>query len=165
MNTLRTYRNNLATIISNATYYALDDITPLPIKTVAKPYRPIEMVTLDTDYPGGQLEPGVPRVTVTGLALDELILTRQTKEPTMTLRIFVEGLATMIDDDYVDTMIGLVEQVMFTCSSQGGWRRNESIRDEHGMPFLFHIAREKDIFQAIFHTVYFSEVPRKPKGS
>lgn len=122
------------------------------LRVEQRPYRPIEIIGVEDEAIMGCTSR--PKITVCGLAFDERPLTRATKQREMSLRVFVEQLVEPTNSNDVDTLIDLVEAVMKTCGSLSYWVRTETARDEHNMPFMFHVLREKSLFQGIFHPVY-----------
>ena len=97
--TLREQRGIVNTAIGDA--IAADVYLPLTPTVQQRPYRPIETVGVDAS---SKALIGHPRITVTGIAFDEMTLTRVTKQRLMMLRIFVEAVVEPTDYDAVDSL-------------------------------------------------------------
>ena len=149
--TLQQQRTAVATALSEHTY-AVDGVV-VPVTVIEKPYRPIEVLAVD-------LKLDNPRIMVTGVAYDERIQSRNTKARDIIIRCFIESYVKPSGGVQVDGMLNLVDQVQNVCSGLSNWLRTPTIIDEHGLPYLFHVLREKAFFQAVIHPTYLQNVPR-----
>lgn len=153
MSTLLARRQLVASALADATYTKrLQQDTPAwEVSVATVPYRGLEIITdsPDLNYTSN------PLITVMGLAFDEDSNVRATKTRHLILRVFIEALIEPKRHVEVDDLIDLTDQVLLECSNVVDWVRMEVVRDEHGMPFLFHVIREKALFQAVMQPIYY----------
>jgi len=99
-----------------------------------------------------------PRVSVVGLAWDELKLSRNnTKSYDIPIQITVKrSLTDMVDPD-IDNLVKLTEEILnsvnkkFTADGKDYiWLRNEAYRDEFGYPFNYLALRAHNFFEMLY---------------
>lgn len=156
MTTLVEQRELVAETLRNATITGTD-LSPKNFQVVSVPYRPVELVGDPSEL---NLTTGI-RFTVAGVTFDEASHTRASKQREFLIRVFVEAVIEPTHSPAVDEMLNVVDQVLQHCSNMPRWTRMEVMRDEHGLPFMFHLLRQKSVFQGIIHPVYYAHARKR----
>lgn len=103
-----------------------------------------------------------PRISVVGLAWDEVKLTRNnTKSYELPVQVVIKQSIVTLSDAQLNNLVTLTEEILNSINKKftsGGrdyiWLRNEAYRDEFGTPFNYVALRQHNFFEMMYICFY-----------
>lgn len=123
--------------------------------TLVKTWYPFQKLELMGDHPGG-------KVYIIGLAGDDAPNQSRSNVALREVPVqigYQKPISNLQDTDSIDDLILFVEQLRDVCRKDVdldgySWSRNESLKDENGIPYSFVGMREASLFESYFTAFY-----------